>query len=149
MKNYDFKKYLNKISVKSMAVSNWSVGEHIDHICNVTIFIDSNLRASDPKINFEKFSFVKLFVLYFGHIPRGRGKSPTEVIPNQMIEIETLTTKIFHAQKVREGMVDLNSGLWITHPIFGVLKFKNAVKFLYIHTRHHIKIIEDIIRDSK
>lgn len=124
------------------------MGEHVDHICNVIISIDLKLRGSDPHINQESFSFAKLYVLWSGCIPRGRGKSPAEVFPNRVIESEALAEKINLTVKTRDGMTDLHDGQWIIHPIFGILKCKNAIKFMDIHSRHHVKIIDDIINNT-
>ena len=137
--------YLNIFDNKNIIISNWTVGEHIDHICNVIMHINLKLRTSNPNINSEKFSLVKCYVLLFGIIPRGRGKSPSEVLPNDVIEREALIEKIDLTSKVMNDMNDLNSGFWITHPVFGVLKCKNSIKFMKIHTNHHSKIIADIV----
>ena len=148
MKNdFDLLNLLNKSNLRNKIISNWSVGEHIDHICNVVSSIDRTLRDSDPNLNSEKFNFGKLFVLTFGYIPRGRGKSPNDVLPNIKIDSIELRDKINLIGGIRDGMNNLNHGHWIIHPIFGVLKCKNALKFTDIHTRHHVKIINKIMRN--
>ena len=36
---------------------------------------------------------------------------------------------------------------YFTHPYFGQLNLKAAIKILNLHTKHHITIINDIIKD--
>lgn len=40
----------------------------------------------------------------------------------------------------------LPSDKFIEHPVFGQLKLDETINFLDTHTKHHLKIIEDIIK---
>jgi len=38
-----------------------------------------------------------------------------------------------------------NKKQYFTHPIFGDLQLPSAIRFLYVHSYHHEKIIRDIV----
>jgi len=42
----------------------------------------------------------------------------------------------------------LKPGNFVIHPMFGHLNLKATKKMLKLHTRHHIDIINDIIKGS-
>ena len=144
-----FEKYLPKIALKATSISHWSVGEHIDHSLNVLITINEGLSKSTPWEKHESFKLLKSIVLFTGFIPRGKGKSPEMVLPSKSIEAEDLIKKIKNAETALVNMNKCDPGCWMIHPVFGALQAKNTRRFMDIHTNHHLKIIEDIIKNVK
>jgi hypothetical protein len=127
------------------AVSKSSVGWHIEHTFLVIKSVTNALKSSTPNDYKWTFSPIRTFVLTTNHIPRGKGKAPKSVQP-QTYSTESLLT---HFEKVREKMTELytlSPDTFFKHPYFGNLKHKNAIKFLEIHTKHHLKIIDDIVK---
>jgi len=45
-----------------------------------------------------------------------------------------------------ELLLTANKNKYFTHPIFGDLRVPTAIKFLYVHSYHHEKIIRDILQ---
>ena len=91
---------------------------------------------------------MRRLILLTGIIPRGRGKSPNAVIPNdQTTESalrELLAEASFSAQKAAESDCDC----WWKHFAFGVMKRDEALKFVEIHNKHHLKIVSDILSND-
>ena len=89
-----FEKYLPQIILKINSISNWSVGEHIDHSLNVLITINENITKSTPWEKRESFKILKSIVLFTGIIPRGKGKSPDlHVFQSDQGSVDASSTK--------------------------------------------------------
>ena len=81
-----------------------------------------------------------------GKIPRGKAKAPKVVIPTHVATHEELKAKL---QAAKNNILKLNSfseNSFFKHPFFQDLNVKQTEKFLLIHTKHHLKIIEDILK---
>lgn len=127
------------------AVSSVSVGWHLEHMLLVISKIIEGLALSDPSKFSPKINFSKLLVMTFGYIPRNKGKAPKFTLP-QDTDVNELGFKINHIRKELSQMEFLPAHSYISHPYFGHLNAKESLRFLYIHTRHHLKIIRDIIQ---
>ena len=126
------------------AVSQSSVGWHIEHSLLTINLIIEGLKISDPKDYKWKLNLSRMYVFTFNKIPRGRAKAPKVVVPK---EFDTGTLKK-HLEKARFGLVELskmNPASYFVHPYFGKLNKKQTIKFLAIHTGHHLAIMDDII----
>ena len=89
---------------------------------------------------------IRIIVLTTKKIPRGRAQSPDVVVPKGKITEETLKA---HLDQTVEKIKELNSigpNQYFRHPFFGNLRLKQTVKFLEIHTYHHLKIVNDILK---
>ena len=108
--------------------------------------ITAALINSNPKDYKWKFNFIRIIVLTTGTIPRGRAQSPEIVQPKETFTNESLAK---HIQTTRQKIAELENiqaDKYFEHPFFGKLKLKDTVKFLEIHTKHHLNIIEDILK---
>jgi hypothetical protein len=78
-------------------------------------------------------------------IPRGKAKAPAAVMPKSEVTEESLKLQFakINASINELTMLDKNSNF--NHPYFGMLNLSSTIKFLEIHTKHHLKIIEEII----
>ena len=131
----------------NLAVSGGSVGWHIEHSLKtidqiVTACKNSNLSNYQWRFNFKRF----LILTISKKIPRGKAKAPKIVRPEGEISPETL---IISLTKVKENLMDwenLNKNAHFPHPFFGVLNKKKTENFLVLHTKHHLMIINDILR---
>lgn len=129
------------------AVSKSSVGWHIEHSFLVLYAVIHNLQKSNPGDYKWKLNFNRILVqTILKKIPRGRGKAPKSVQPLEKITLEALKNKL---ERVRNSIAELSSyeaKNYFTHPYFGDLNLKHSIHFLEIHTKHHLKIIEDILK---
>jgi hypothetical protein len=127
-------------------VSNASVGWHIEHSCLVIIKIAETIANSDSNNYAAKFNFTKIMVFLTGKFPRGRAKAPQVVMPIENITKSHLEQSIL---KAKTAIMDLNNcekNKHFLHPIFGSLNAPETIKFLGIHTNHHLLIIRDILK---
>jgi hypothetical protein len=142
----DFEKqaplYLNNNKI----VSEANVGWHIMHSCLVITSITEAIRKSDPSLYKKKFSWKAFFVLLFNKIPRGKAKAPSFTQPANEVSMDMVLQQIAEARKSAELLLTADKSQYFTHPIFGDLQLPTAIKFLYVHTYHHEKIIRDILQ---
>lgn len=137
---------ISKQAKINTAISTSSVGWHIEH-CLLTInLIIEAVKASDPSVYKWSFNFNRTLILSIGKIPRGRAKAPTIVQPNIDFNTETLKKHLNKVKQKLEVLNTLNKNHHFPHPYFGALNLKPTIKFLEIHTQHHIKIMKDIIK---
>ena len=135
-----------KISMQNAlqtSVSTSSIGWHIEHSLLTINKIVEATKASDA--NNYKFVFkpLKYIVYLTGKIPRGKAKNPKQVEPEFFDEI-TLKTHLQKTKNIIKELDTIDKNKYLKHPYFGNLKLKDVVKFLEIHTNHHLKIINDI-----
>lgn len=135
----DFKK-------TSPAVSNATIGWQIDHSLLVINAVVDELKNSNPENYKWKFNKIRLLIQITNKIPRGKVRVPKSVKPVAIASIEELKAKFELARKNIADISTFPANSYFTHPFFGDLKLKSAIWFLKLHTKHHLKIIEDINR---
>lgn len=139
--------YIADYEKVNLSISKSSVGWHLEHSFLVLYAVSNNLKKSNPSDYKWKFNFNRFLVqTILKKIPRGRGKAPKSVQPVEEITSESLKNKL---EKVRNSLAELESldaKNHFTHPYFGNLNLKNTIHFLELHTKHHLKIIEDILK---
>ena len=129
-------------------VSQWTVGMQIDHIVSGNIKICELLIKSDPKNYKPRFDLSKFVVIKLGYLPRGKGKTPKAALPvdgKSLEELDLDIQKLNFSLDEMEQMANTNS--YFVHPLFGSLNKKESIQFMKVHTRHHLKIVNDIIKD--
>ena len=129
------------------AISKAAVGWHIEHSLLTLDVVTGALKKSDPAAYKWKFNLVRMVVFITKKIPRGKAKSPDVVIPKGSLTEETLQG---HLEMTREKIKALNGlppNQHFDHPFFGKLNVKPTITFLNIHTRHHLDIINDILKN--
>lgn len=130
---------------QNASISQSNVGWHIEHSLMVIINITEVLKKSDPANYKWKFSLARSYVYTFNKIPRGRGKAPKSVQPKDDITVETLNSNLAKAELKIQELKKLHPKSNFVHPYFGMLNLKQTIKFLNLHTEHHLKIINDIV----
>ncbi|MBK7560617.1 MAG: hypothetical protein IPI68_03630 [Chitinophagaceae bacterium] len=133
------------IEQKKEAVSQVTVGWHLEHSLLALIKMISAVEQSNPADIKKKFNLKRSLVLMLGKIPRGKAKVPDSVKPGAEINRATITGLLEKARQKAELFEKLNADKFFTHPVFGDLQVNQARKIMAIHTNHHIEIIKDII----
>ena len=151
MKNLDailpeLANYITHHNQSNKAISEVSVGWHIEHSLLVIKQITSTVAQSEPKLYKYKFNISRFFVFLSKTIPRGKAKAPKVVIPVEEITIETLQESLKNTYQAVAYLKDCQEHQYFMHPFFGQLNKKQTIKLLAIHTEHHLKIIRDILK---
>lgn len=137
-----------ELSAHNERVSAWCLAEQLDHTTKVTASIvdvlgDPNAQRREGGIN-----VIGRLVLRFGWIPRGVGKSPKRFrgAPAVAADLDGAIDRVARAfdalpfDALRKSRVPL-----VPHPRFGSLTPPQALRFIEVHTQHHLKIIDDIV----
>jgi hypothetical protein len=136
---------IDHYEVVNTNVSSSSIGWHIAHSYLTIYAISEALKRSNPIEYKPIFKPFKYLVFAMKKIPRGKGQAPKVVQPISSINLDYL---IELKEKTHQQVQQLNSlptNHFFPHPYFGNLKLKPAIKFLNIHTSHHLAIINDIV----
>ncbi len=133
--------------VTNTEVSKWSTYKQIEHILlantGICEFIENGKKPSEEKSR----TFFSYLPFTFGFIPRGRAEAPSYVVPAGITqdEIKLLLVKYKDQLSRIKVLSNLNSNDVVgNHPYFGGLNRLEWIRFMEIHTNHHLKIIEDI-----
>lgn len=137
---------LPKIDVTNNKVSKASVGWHLEHSLLILNSSLKGLTMTDPKDYRPKFSIKKFIFLNFGLIPRGKIKAPKQFFPLEIPTQESIFKLLDLAKERLEATKDLPEKSFITHPFLGDFDKKTTLKFLWLHTNHHLKIADDILK---
>lgn len=137
---------LSKIEVTNENVSKAAVGWHFEHLLLILNSSLKGLTMTDPKDYNPKFSLKKFVFLNFGLIPRGKIRAPKQFIPLQVPTQESILKLINLAKERLEATKDLPEKSFITHPFLGDFDKKTTLRFLWLHTNHHLKIADDILK---
>jgi hypothetical protein len=132
----------------NLEISKSSVGWHIEHTLLTINLIVRALKNSNQNDYKWKFNFPRVLVFSMNSIPRGRAKSPKAVQSKNNFNSVSLKNHINIATERIKELSSLKTDNFFEHPVFGNLNLKPTIKFLEIHTRHHIKIINDIIKSA-
>lgn len=136
--------HVEKINV---TVSKEPVGWHIQHCLLVGLQIINAVEKSNPADYKYKFSLPKFLVYTLNKIPRGKAKAPESVRPKETFNTDDLKKDIQLLKNRLAILATLQPNSYFKHPYFGNLNLKATVKMLKLHTKHHIHIINDIIKD--
>jgi hypothetical protein len=128
------------------SVSKSTVLWQINHSFMVVNEVSKALQISDPKIYQWKFNKTRFLVFLMNKIPRGKAKAPERARPIENFDQES--TKILFQDMMNnlQKVQSLDKNANFKHPFFGLLNKKSTLKFLYLHTNHHAKIVNDILK---
>ncbi|MQP23520.1 DUF1569 domain-containing protein [Flavobacterium sp. LMO8] len=138
---------ISQCETTNLAVSGGSVGWHIEHSLKTIDQIVTACKNSNPSDYQWHFNFKRFLIMSIAKkIPRGKARAPKIVRPEGDISTESLTLSL---EKVKEnlknwGNLDKNANF--PHPFFGILNKKETEKFLLLHTKHHLMIVNDILK---
>ena len=128
-------------------VSNWCIGEHLDHILKVSTSVISRVRETNPPAEKRGISLLGRAILTIGGIPRGKGRSPARLVGTRVpaSDLEASLAKLESAiAGITPEMIALQSPT-VPHPIFRGLTPAQALRFVVIHNAHHLKIVDELL----
>ena len=144
----------DRLYVKCEAISAWSPAQHLDHLARVLERVFKTLDVleenTDPRIlNLGHPHFVARMMLLSGWIPRGRGQSPDEVLPEPRPVRHRVRVALAELQQEAEGFVPRAQALLeakgrLPYPLLGAFDASEWMRFAFIHTKHHLAIIAEI-----
>ncbi|MFZ4672405.1 MAG: DinB family protein [Flavobacterium sp.] len=126
-------------------ISKSNVGWHIEHILLTNKMILEAVEKSNPADYTWSFKLPRIVVFTMNKIPRGRAKAPKVVVPKTYDE-QTLLEHLKIVTLKIQGLENMSSDKYFDHPYFGNLRLNKTIKFLEIHTNHHLEIINDILK---
>lgn len=128
-------------------ISKVDVAWHLDHMLKTINEITNALEESKPEAYRSSFNAARIMSLTFGFIPRGRAKSPEVVRPPDQILTEDIFSQLEIARTNINVLNKLDKNSHFEHPVFGVINKPTTIRFIEVHTNHHLKIIRDILED--
>lgn len=137
---------LSKIDVTNEKVSKASIGWHLEHSLLILNSSLKGLTMTNPQDYNPKFSLKKFVFLNFGMIPRGKIKAPKQFVPLEIPTRESVLKLINLAKERLEAVKNLSEKSFITHPFLGDFDKKTTLRFLWLHSNHHLKIVDDILK---
>lgn len=143
----ELESYISKLRLSNEAISNSTIGWQIGHSLKVIYGIGKTVAKSNPKEYKWQFNFTRIVVFTLNKIPRGRAKAPKTVRPEEEdLTAEALQNFIQKSKNAIEDALNAPPKAYFEHPYFGLLSRDKAIRFLEIHTEHHLKIIRDIAK---
>jgi len=124
--------------------SMWTIGQQIEHCCLVIGGVHEALRRSEPPAPPAKITIVRRAVWWTGRIPHGRANAPKSVQPAAVPDRTHLEAAIERARGQVDSIRNLAQDAWFRHFMFDVLRRDEALRFLQIHTNHHLRIMKQI-----
>jgi hypothetical protein len=129
-------------------VSKSSVGWHIEHILLTMNLVIESIHKSNPEDYKRTFNLNRFIVFTLNKIPRGKVRAPRVVQPKEDFTTDSL---IGHLEKVKTNLEKLNTlsaNSYFEHPFMGQLNLNPTIRFIKIHTKHHLNIIKEIIESK-
>lgn len=143
----ELESYVSKLNLSNEAVSKSTIGWQIAHSLKVIYGVTKTVAKSNPNDYKWQFNFTRIVIFTTGKIPRGKAKAPKAVRPEEeKITKDELLGFIEKSKKAIETALNSDPKAFVEHPFFGLLKRDKAIRFLEIHTEHHLKIIRDIAK---
>jgi len=138
--------HIENHTISNPKVSKSGIAWHVDHSLKVINNVCIALQKSDPSTFKNNFSFLGKLFFTLGFFPRGKAKAPKYVTPPEVVLKEDLISQLQEAKTNMNSIADLDKNAYFKHPLFGHVNKKRIYTFLVLHTTHHLKIIEDIMK---
>lgn len=137
--------YIKYSDKSNEGVSKGSIGWHIAHTLKVIGVIHNQMQQSNPEDYKKEFNLLKSVIFLTGKIPRGKVRSPKSVLPEENKEEGWLELQLKETLQKLQDIEAMEKNSHFMHPYFKQLNKPQTLKFLRIHTEHHLKILRDIL----
>lgn len=145
----ELKTYIEEGDQLANSVSSKGTYWHIDHSLNVISKVIQVLKESNPDDFDPHSSFLKSVIMFTGYMPRGKGRAPKQTVNQNEINRTELKKTFKQVQSASKSVASLSNDKTFDHPLFGWLTKKETIRFIGIHTHHHLKIIRDIRKKNR
>ncbi len=127
-------------------ISRWNTEQQIEHATQVVARVLSKLTSEATEPLESPLKPIAKLMLFLGHIPRGRAQAPDYVRPHkrppgEILELIESTKQLL--KEIQDGKRQLTSA-GFHHGFLGYFKQKQWLRFLSVHTDHHLRIVRDI-----
>lgn len=143
---YKIESYIPFVNKENQKVSKSNVGWQLDHTLKVFNAVSEWTENSNTKDYKWTFNFWRSVLFPLCYIPRGKAKAPKFVLPPEIIKDEDLQKQLQIAKNHIEVLKALPKTAYFKHFVFGKLSKKQTLRFLEMHTNHHLKIVRDILK---
>lgn len=143
-----FKQSLQYQDVQNTAISEGSVSWHIAHCLLVVCKLVSAMETSNPAEFKYTFSLLKFAMFTFKKIPRGKRKAPKIVIPPENKAPSYFQELFVEFNNKLDILRDLPQNSHVKHPALGIINKKELITFLFVHNKHHMAIMNDIVKSK-
>ena len=139
---------------KLPANGGWSFSQLYSHIISVNklalISIEKCINGT-AKRNSRRLHWKVWLIMLIGKLPPGRIKAPEriEAMVSSVSREEAKNQLIRFSQRLEEIYKNISKAspdMKVSHPILGPLNARHWMRFIDIHTRHHIAQLERIRR---
>ena len=138
--------------MQSPSHGNWSYSETYSHIFQsglLSLIAIENCIQQNGELSRKSIHWITLLILYFGQFPPGKIKAPKRIA--SMVkkiskeEANALMLKFnLRLQEISHLVNTANPHQKINHPRLGLLNAKQWLRFIEIHTIHHVKQLKRI-----
>ncbi len=128
------------------SISKSDIGWQLDHALKVFNAVSEWMINSNPKEYKRNFNFWRSALFPLCYIPRGKARAPKRVLPPDVISKEDLINQLQEAHQHLEMIKPLPKTSYFKHHMFGMLTKQQTLRFLEMHTKHHLKIVNDILK---
>lgn len=133
-------------AITNTAVTTSTVGWQIEHALLTINQIIRTVAASSPADYKWSFNLMRTVVFFRQRIPRGKARAPKVVQPKDNVTEVTIKAALATTYQLLEVLPTLAANNFFPHPFFGKLNKQQTIKFLIIHTQHHLNIINEIVQ---
>lgn len=134
-------------------VSDWSIARQLAHVLMANDMVTGALKAllhdKLPSASDARINRIGKAVLTRGAIPRGKAQTPPQFEPAERPERDRLLKMLNNCSSRYEYLGQHLDQIQKTttgfdHPVMGTLSAPVWIRFLHVHSLHHLKIMRDI-----
>lgn len=126
-------------------VSAWSVGRHIFHLALSGSSLAISLLTGRYWDGVPSAPALKDHILRTGLIPLGRAEAPESVRPAPHPSADEILSAIDKCRTRVARIPAASDDSFLIHPYLGRLTRGELVRFIAIHNRHHLTIVDRIL----
>lgn len=138
--------YIPDLEHRNPKISKVNVAWQLDHSLKVFNGVTTVLQESDPNLYVDNFTFMGKILLKLNFIPRGKARVPKYLASPEIILKEALLAQLALAKLHILAIEKLDKNAFFKHPLFGNINKTRALRFLVVHTHHHLKIVRAILK---